>query len=81
MITRPGVNCAEVCNSPGNIPSFQGVSGGKGEDGTVQYLVVLGQNVAVLDGTESAFGQYWLGHGDNGSLLGGTWWFWVSIVL
>ena len=55
--TRPGVICAEVCNSPGNIPSFQGVSGGKGEDGTVQYLVVLGQNVAVLDGTGSALGN------------------------
>ena len=36
---------------------FQGVSGGKGEDGTVQYLVVLGQNVAVLDGTGSALGN------------------------
>ena len=43
-ITRPGVNCADVCNSPSNIPSFQqsrgsqrvkgdarGVLGGKGD--------------------------------------------------
>ena len=36
---------------------FRGVSGGKGEDDTVQYLVVLSQNEAVLDGTGSALGS------------------------